>query len=82
MSKKLFPPYIEGILPAFTFSDNTISIPFSHNPTVNEADVLGYSLQIKSISTGDILLVLTRIGYTVGNIVTFQATNEEINNVK
>jgi hypothetical protein len=40
---KLYPPYIEGILPAFVKNNPfVITIPYSMNPSVSSADVKGY----------------------------------------
>ena len=39
---KLYPPYIEGTLPAFCLDDNgdgTITIPFAHNKAVSRVDI-------------------------------------------
>lgn len=39
---KLYPPYIEGVLPAFCLDENgdgTITIPFAHNQAVSLADI-------------------------------------------
>lgn len=84
MQQKLFPPYIEGILPAISFTNNTktLSIPFSHNPTVNNTNILGYRLQIKTVSTNDLLMTLTTIGFTQNNTIIFDLTSEQINKLK
>jgi hypothetical protein len=49
---KLYPPVIEGTLPAF-YSEGEgmvkITIPFSMNRAVSEAQVSGFELKIKSL---------------------------------
>lgn len=44
---KLYPPYIQGSVPAF--SDHILSVPFSINKTVNAAEVSGIRLLIKDL---------------------------------
>jgi hypothetical protein len=44
---KLYPPYIQGSVPAF--SDYILSVPFSINKTVNAAEVSGIRLLIKDL---------------------------------
>lgn len=46
---KLYPPYIEGTLPAFCLDDKgdgTITIPFAHNKAVSESDI-GSNMYVK-----------------------------------
>ena len=46
---KLYPPYIEGTLPAFCLDnkrDGTITIPFAHNKAVSESDI-GSNMYVK-----------------------------------
>jgi hypothetical protein len=48
---KLFPPLIEGIIPAF-YSDNgtvKITVPFSMNRAVNKKQVSGFILKAKTV---------------------------------
>lgn len=60
---KLYPPYIEGVLPAFGLKynkdkedwDGVIVIPFSLNKAVSQKDVLGMKIKIKSVQN-DVLL--------------------------
>ena len=51
MEKIKYPPYIEGILPAFQKDKNnsniTISVPFSHNPAIGFNDYKGFCLRIR-----------------------------------
>jgi hypothetical protein len=44
---KLYPPIIEGTLPAFCGS--IISIPFFMNRNVNKGEITGFALKIKTV---------------------------------
>lgn len=48
---KLYPPVIEGVLPAFC--NSSISIPFAMNRSVSNAEVYGFALKIKSIQNNN-----------------------------
>ena len=56
---KLYPPYIEGKLPAFTRQDDgnlesysvTIKVPFQLNPAVGESDYDSMSIIVRNISS-------------------------------
>lgn len=50
---QLYPPYLNSVLPAFAGS--TIKIPFTMNPTVSNADVAGFAIQIKSAESNKII---------------------------
>ena len=53
MAMKLYPPVIEGALPAFYYDydgGGMFSIPFSMNRAVGASQVGGFSLKIKTIS--------------------------------
>lgn len=49
MAMKLYPPIIEGSLPAF-FGTDVISVPFSMNRAVGASEVAGFYLKIKTVS--------------------------------
>jgi len=79
---KLYPPYINGTIPAFYHSEGTIEIvvPFTMNRGVAPADVAGFALKIKTIN-GDVKGVV-QIGnkdmtITTGASVTFPISNIE-----
>ena len=55
---KLYPPSIEGKLPAC--AGNALAIPFTMNKAVNESQIGGMVAIIKTISTGRIVANLTR----------------------
>ena len=44
---KLYPPIIDGTLPAFC--NSIISIPFAMNRSVNESQVAGFVLKMKTV---------------------------------
>ena len=50
---KLYPPQIEGILPAFY--GNTLTIPFTMNTAVSASNVNGIAVRIKHAQNGDII---------------------------
>lgn len=61
---KLYPPVIEGTLPAF-YSENgmvKITIPFSMNRAVSESQVYGFKLRIKALQSGNVLFTVNAIG--------------------
>jgi hypothetical protein len=47
---KLYPPYLEGKLPAFVAAENYIEIPFDLNPAVGDSDFTSIKPLIKTIS--------------------------------
>lgn len=51
---KLYPPYIENVLPAFTYDAERIIIPFQINRTVNRNDFKRLAIIIKTVSSGAI----------------------------
>ena len=63
ISEKLYPPTINGTLPAF-YENNAdggtvITIPFSMNRAVNEEEIAGFVLKIKTVQTGTTLGIFT-----------------------
>lgn len=68
---KLFPPYIEGTLPAFYQNENgtaTITVPFVMNRGVSFSQISGFSLKIKSIQSSTYLYSTTSTTYNKNNI--------------
>ena len=61
---KLYPPYIEGTLPAFSVNcgdgNGAISIPFAHNRAVSIEEINGYSIKIKTVQN-DILIATLNV---------------------
>lgn len=49
MAVKLYPPVIEGALPAF-YGTEKLSVPFSMNRAVGVSEVAGFALKIKTVS--------------------------------
>lgn len=62
---KLYPPYLEGTIPAF-YGDS-ITVPFAMNRAVGKNEIIGFSLLIKSIQTGDQLAELKAFKYDLEN---------------
>lgn len=56
---KLYPPYIEGTLPAFCVDVNTgdgvLTIPFAHNKAVSTDEILGIAVKVKTVQN-DVLI--------------------------
>jgi hypothetical protein len=55
---KLYPPYIEGVLPAFCLDangDGEITIPFANNKAVSTTDIGGMAIKVKSVQN-DVLI--------------------------
>ena len=76
---KLYPPHIEGKLPAC--AGNALSIPFTMNKSVSENQVGGIVALIKTISTGRVIATLTQgalVKSNKGYIASFD--NEKENN--
>ena len=64
---KLYPPQLEGTLPAFykTSEKSTIlSIPFSMNRAVSAAEVYGYSLRVKDVINSDELFTVNTTNHS------------------
>ena len=57
MATKLYPPYIEGTIPAFCTSSGTaqIVVPFSLNKAVSTVQIGGFVLKIKTVSSGTLI---------------------------
>ena len=53
LTEKLYPPYIEGSLPAF--SGNILTLNYTMNRGVGLASITGYVLQIKKVTTNKII---------------------------
>lgn len=66
---QLYPPLIEGTLPPFkansadTSKDMYIDIPFTMSRLVGISEISGFSLKIKTISTGQLLGTLSTLDY-------------------
>lgn len=58
---KLYPPYIEGSIPAFY--GNQLVIPYVMNKTVGYKDILGFKIKIITISTNRIIAYIDSNGY-------------------
>jgi hypothetical protein len=73
---KLYPPIIEGTIPAF-YGDS-ITIPYSMNRTVNRSEFEGFSLKIKTVQNNLHLTTLTSYSYN-NSTVTFYLSVEDRN---
>lgn len=60
---KLFPPYIEGTIPAFYKNDDgtaTITVPFTMNRGVSSSQVKGFAVKIKTVQSSTYLHTETK----------------------
>lgn len=55
----LYPPYIDGVIPAFY--GGSLTVPFSMNPGVGVGEIQGFSLKIKSIQNTKYLFTTTDV---------------------
>lgn len=71
----LLPPKINGVLPAFTGS--TFYIPFEHNATVNQKNIVGYSVRVTTLISGR--LIGTYDGEIKGNTIKVDIVGTNLN---
>lgn len=75
---KLYPPVIEGVLPAFyleydaatgtILKGGSLTVPFMMNATVGESQVKGFSLRLRTTSSGSYVLPpIYSYTYSLGN---------------
>ena len=82
---KLFPPLIEGTIPAF-YSENgivKITIPFSMNKAINKEQVSGFVLKAKTVQSSTYLFTIQTINNNTFNMenspwVTFTLNDTDI----
>lgn len=74
---KLYPPYLEGTIPAFY--GNSITVPFAMNRAVGKNEIRGFSLLIKSIQTGNQLAELKAFKYDLENGTATFNLNSDLN---
>ena len=91
MATKLYPPLIDGVLPAFCLEYDTISgeilrgatitIPFTNNASVGPTQFEGFSLRIRTVSSGTYVLPpIFSESYDIvgsGGEVTFHLTKKQ-----
>lgn len=58
---KLYPPYIEGTIPAFTGGE--IVVPFSMNRAVSKYEIAGFSLKIKTVQNNTFIATVNTKNY-------------------
>lgn len=59
----LYPPVIEGTIPAFT--GTVLTVPFSMNKGVGKGEIIGFSLKLKTIQGTKYLFTTTSTNYDV-----------------
>lgn len=77
MGEKLYPPYIEGKLPAFT-DLKLVKIPFEMNKTVGKNDFNGMKLIIKDVYTNN-LIGQASTNICINNIAQFNCSSLTLN---
>lgn len=82
---KLYPPYIEGTIPAFYESDEgtaVITVPFSINRAVNMNQVTGFHMKIKTVQSNSFVLDLDTEEFNFDNssTATFRLNNQTFYN--
>lgn len=60
--KKLYPPQIEGTIPAFC--GDKIVVPYSMNKTVSSKEVGGFALKIKTVTSNQYIAYVESNGFT------------------
>lgn len=73
---RLYPPYIEGKLPAQ--SGKVLQIPFRFNRAVSEVDVIGVIARIKTVATNQWRCTTPEITATEKNFIYEQATDSYV----
>ena len=74
---KLYPPIIEGTIPAFW--GDSITIPFSMNKVVNKTEIAGFSIKIKTVQNNLHLGTLKSSSFNLNECTaTFSLTEEDI----
>ena len=63
----LYPPQIEGTIPAFCREKGEIAIPFVMNKTVGWGEIDGFSIKIKNIQNNEIITTLNTLKYDSNN---------------
>ena len=83
---KLYPPYIEGTIPAFYEEDEgtaKITVPFSMNKAVDQKLVTGFHMKIKTVQSNTFVLDLEEtenFNFNDSSSVTFTINNQSFYN--
>ena len=59
MGKRLYPPQIEGTIPAFTLEDEggaVLTVPFLMNKAVSKSEIAGFELKLKTVQSNIFLI--------------------------
>ena len=74
---KLYPPHIEGTIPAF--GGTTLVVPFSMNRAVSALEVNSMALKVKKVNTNEVITTKISTNFTlIGNCsVTFDFSSED-----
>lgn len=66
---KLYPPVIEGTIPAFNGA--VLTVPFSMNRSVSKNEISGFALQVKTVQTNTYITTLKGVFNETGNAAVF-----------
>ena len=75
---KLYPPRIEGTIPAFT--GTVLTVPFSMNQAVGATEVFGLALKIKRVNSNEVILTKQTVNFDAYSNckAVFNLTEEEL----
>lgn len=80
---KLYPPNIEGTIPAFTGA--TLVVPFSMNQTVGAKEVYGIILKVKKVNSNEVILTKETINFDTSSncraVFTLSPAEQELFNI-
>ena len=62
---KLYPPIIEGTIPAFSGSE--LIVPFVMNRSVSEGQVAGFALKLKTVQSNNLIIAPIEVGVNAWN---------------
>ena len=66
MLPKLYPPFIEGTIPAF--SGTVITVPFSMNKAVSKSQIAGFVLKIKTVQSNTFITTIVNTDSTTWDL--------------
>ena len=80
---KLYPPNIEGTIPAFTGA--TLVVPFSMNQAVGAREVYGIILKVKKVNSNEVILTKETVNFDTSSsckaVFTLSPAEQELFNI-
>ena len=78
---KLYPPLIEGTIPAF--KGNELIVPFSMNRAVGKNNIAGFSLKIKTVQNSLFIMELATDRFDLNELKAyFTLSDEQVKKLK